>query len=154
MMHQAHESDGPGLEAIAFQVGGQRFCIEVLSVREIRGWSPATPLPNAPPYVLGVVNLRGTVLPVIDLGARLGLPPADPTERHVMIVVCLGDRLVGLLVDAVSEIVTLPDSAVQPTPDVVSDEVRALVKGVVSLDGGLASLIQLDCMLPQAAEAA
>ena len=116
--------------------------------------SPTTPLPNAPAYVMGVVNLRGTVLPVIDLGARLGLAPAEPTERHVIIVAWLGERLVGLLVDAVSEIVTLAGGALQPTPDVASDEVRSLVKGVLTLDDGLASLIHLDHVLPQAAEAA
>jgi purine-binding chemotaxis protein CheW len=146
--------DTAGQEVISFQLGAQRFCIEVLAVREIRGWTPTTPLPNAPAYVLGVVNLRGTVLPVIDLGARLGLTAAEPTERHVIIVVWLGERLVGLLVDAVSEIVTLAAGVLQPTPDIASDEVRALVKGVLTLDDGIASLIHLDHMLAQAAEAA
>lgn len=154
MTYQANDAKAGGQEVISFRLGDQRFCIEVLSVREIRGWTPTTPLPNAPAYVLGVVNLRGTVLPVIDLGARLGLSAATPTERHVIIVVRLGERLVGLLVDAVSEILNVPDDAVQPTPDIASDQVRDLVKGVLTLDGGLSSLVNLEQMLPQAVEAA
>jgi purine-binding chemotaxis protein CheW len=154
MTYLANDAKAAGQEVISFRLGDQRFCIEVLSVREIRGWTPTTPLPNAPAYVLGVVNLRGTVLPVIDLGARLGLAAATPTERHVIIVVRLGERLVGLLVDAVSEILNVPDEAVQPTPDIASEQVRDLVKGVLTLDGGLSSLVNLEQMLPQAVQAA
>jgi purine-binding chemotaxis protein CheW len=100
------------------------------------------------------VNLRGTEMPVIYHGAREGVSAATPTERHVIIVVRLGERLVGLLVDAVSEILNVPDDAVQPTPDIASDQVRDLVKGVLTLDGGLSSLVNLEQMLPQAVEAA
>ena len=136
-------------EVISFRVGGQEFCIEVLSVREIRGWTPTTPVPNAPSYVLGVVNLRGTVLPVLDLAARLGLPAATPSARHVIIVAWIGERLVGLLVDAVSEIVSIGDGMVQPVPDMASEAVRSVVKGMLTIDERLTSLILLDNLLPR-----
>ncbi len=78
-----------------------------MSVREIRGWTPATALPRAPGFVRGVINLRGVVLPIIDLADRLGFAPAEPTPRHVIIVAQTGRQIVGLLVDAVSDIIAM-----------------------------------------------
>src|SRR5208337_1829190 len=91
-------------ELIAFRVGRQEFCINVMMVREIRGWTAATSLPRSPRYVRGVINLRGAVLPIVDLAIRLGLPANEPTARNVIIVVQIGQQQVGLLVDAVSDI--------------------------------------------------
>jgi len=73
------DPSGHGRELISFRIGAQEFCIGVAVVREIRGWTQATPLPHAPSYVRGVINLRGTVLPIIDLAERLGLPASEPT---------------------------------------------------------------------------
>ncbi len=67
-------------ELIAFRIGDQEFSVNIMSVREIRGWTPATPMPHAPSYVLGVINLRGAVLPIVDLSIRLGMKPAEPTR--------------------------------------------------------------------------
>lgn len=142
-------------ELISFRVGSQEFCVDIMSVREIRGWSQATPLPHSPDYMRGVINLRGAVLPIIDLGARLGLGAAEPTARHVTIVVRIGDRTVGLLVEAVSDILTVTDHLVQATPDVACETVRAFVQGILAIDGRMISLISLDNILPdQAALAA
>uniref|UniRef100_UPI0028114691 chemotaxis protein CheW n=1 Tax=Phenylobacterium sp. TaxID=1871053 RepID=UPI0028114691 len=77
---------GLGQELISFRIGAQEFCVDIMDVREIRGWTPATAIPQAPAFVRGVINLRGAVLPILDLGARLGLGAADPTARHVIIV--------------------------------------------------------------------
>src|ERR1700761_8577950 len=109
-------------ELTSFRIGEQEFCVDIMSVREIRGWTPATPLPRTPDYVRGVINLRGAVLPIIDLAARLGLQTTETTARHVIMVVHLGGRTVGLLVDAVSDIVTITDDVVQPTPDIASEQ--------------------------------
>ena len=142
-------------ELIAFRIGEQEFCVDIMSVREIRGWTPATPLPRAPGYMKGVINLRGAVLPIIDLGARFGLRTSEPSERHVIMVAHVGGRMVGLLVDAVSDIIQLTDEALQPTPDVASEQVKSFVKGLFALDGRLISLIELDRIVPEAeAEAA
>jgi len=142
-------------ELIAFRIGEQEFCVDIMAVREIRGWTPATPLPRAPGYMKGVINLRGAVLPIIDLGARFGLRTSEPSERHVIMVAHVGGRMVGLLVDAVSDIIQLTDEALQPTPDVASEQVKSFVKGLFALDGRLISLIELDRIVPEAeAEAA
>ncbi|MBD7941225.1 chemotaxis protein CheW [Brevundimonas guildfordensis] len=147
---------GTDRELIAFRIGEQEFCVDIMSVREIRGWTPATPLPRSPAYMKGVINLRGVVLPIIDLGARFGLQTSAPTERHVIMVAHVGSRLVGLLVDAVSDIVQLSDAAIQPTPDVASEQVKSFVKGIFAVEGGrMISLIDLDHVLPESeAEAA
>lgn len=139
----------PLRELISFKIGEQEYCVDIMSVREIRGWTPATPLPRTPSFVKGVINLRGAVLPIIDLGARLGLTTSEPTARHVIMVVKVGERTMGLLVDAVSDIINLTDDAVQPTPDVACDTVRAFVKGLFAVDGRMISLISLDNVLPE-----
>ncbi len=141
-----------GRELIAFRIGQQEFCVDIMSVREIRGWTPATPLPQSPSYVRGVINLRGAVLPIVDLSARLGFPPAEATARHVIMVVQVGgqshSQVVGLLVDAVSDILTVTDDVVQPTPDVASDMAKMFVRGVLAVEGRMISLIALDAVLP------
>lgn len=144
----------PGRELIAFRVGEGEFGLDVMSVREIRGWTPATPVPGAPSYVRGVINLRGAVLPILDLAARLGLPPAEPGARHVTIVARIGHQTVGLLVDAVSDILSVSEGAIQPTPDAASEGVRALVRGLLAMDGRMIGIIALDRLLPRLAEAA
>ena len=137
-----------GRELISFRIGAQEFCVDIMEVREIRGWTPATALPQAPSFVRGVINLRGAVLPIVDLGARLGLGTADPTARHVIIVAQVQNQVVGLLVDAVSDILTVTDDMIQPTPDVASEMVRTFVRGLLAIDGRMVSFISLDRVLP------
>ncbi|MDH6235251.1 purine-binding chemotaxis protein CheW [Mesorhizobium soli] len=135
-------------ELIAFRIGEQEFCVDIMSVREIRGWTPATVLPQAPAYVRGVINLRGAVLPIVDLAARLGFAPPEPTVRHVIMMAQVGHQVVGLLVDAVSDILSVTDDAIQPTPDVASDMASSFVRGVLAIEGRMISLIALDNVLP------
>ena len=141
-------------ELIAFRVGKQEFCIDVMIVREIRGWTAATALPRAPRYVRGVINLRGAVLPIVELAVRLGLPSSEPTARNVIIVVQTGGQQIGLLVDAVSDILTATDTQIQPSPDVSSELVKSFVRGLLPVEGRMISLISLDQVLPPQAEAA
>jgi purine-binding chemotaxis protein CheW len=136
-------------ELISFRIEDQEFCVDIMAVREIRGWTPATPLPQSPAYICGVINLRGAVLPIMDLSARLGLARAEPTARHVIIVVKVGERLIGLLVDGVSDILLINDDIIQPAPDVACDRVRSFVRGLISLDGRMISLIALDRLIPE-----
>ena len=141
-------------ELIAFRIGVQEFCVDIMAVREIRGWTKATPLPHAPPFVRGVINLRGAVLPIVDLSERLGLGAAEPTHRHVIIVAQVAKQIVGLLVDAVSDILTVDTAAIQTPPDVASDRVRTFVRGLLAIDQRMVSLITLDRILPTAELAA
>ncbi len=148
MTEVAHTRGSNPQELITFRVGGQEFCVDVMSVREIRGWTPATPVPQAPSFVRGVINLRGTVLPIVDLAARLGFMPAEPTARHAIMVTQVHRQVVGLLVDGVSDIVTITDENIQPTPDVASEMAKTFVRGVIVLEGRLISLITLDSLIP------
>ena len=154
-MSEVTVATGAPREFIAFRVGVQEFCIDIMSVREIRGWTPAPALPHAPSYVRGVINLRGSVLPVVDLAERLGFPPTDASARQVIIVVQVGGQIVGLLVDAVSDILTLTNENIQPTPDVASDFVKSFVRGILAIDGRMIGVIELDSvMLSETEEAA
>lgn len=138
----------PSRELITFLIGKEEFSVDIMSIREIRGWTPATLLPNAPSFVRGVINLRGAVLSIIDLAARLGFPPAVPTARHVIIVVQIGNQVAGLLVDAVTGILTVKPESILPTPDVASDLARSFIKGMMAIDSRMISLIGLDHVLP------
>lgn len=149
-MTQIREQDATANnELIAFRLGGQEFCLDIMSVRDIRGWTPTTPLPHSSDYVKGVINLRGAVLPVVDLAARLGFPPAEPSARHVIIITQVGNQTIGLLVDAVSDILTVDSGSVQATPNVASELARAFMKGVIAMEGRMISLIALDSVLTQ-----
>ncbi len=136
-------------ELIAFRVGAQEFCVDIMAVREIRGWAPVTPLPHSPAFVRGVLNLRGAVLPIVDLATRLGLPAAEPTARHVIIMAQVCNQVIGLLVDAVSDILTVGDAAIQPPPEIASGRVRTFVQGLLAIEGRMVSLISLDHVLPR-----
>lgn len=135
-------------EFVAFHVGSQTYCIDIMAVREIRGWTPATPLPHAPGYVRGVINLRGAVLPVVDLAARLALPIKEPTARHAVIVVQNESQVVGLLVEAVSNIMMVSPDAIQPTPEVASDLSRSFIKGIVAGENEVISVLVIKNLLP------
>lgn len=137
-------------ELITFQVASQGFCVDIVKVREIRGWTPVTPVPMAPAHVCGVVNLRGAILPIIDLAARLGFPSSTPTARHAIMVCQAGDQVAGLLVDAVSDIVTVSEDAIQPTPDMASEAAQSLVTGLLTVEGRMLSLMALEEVFPKA----
>ncbi len=135
------DPSGHGRELISFRIGAQEFCIGVAVVREIRGWTQATPLPHAPSYVRGVINLRGAVLPIIDLAERLGLPASEPTPQHVIIVVEIGADMAGLLVSAVCGILTATEQMIQPTPDIASGSSKAYVQGLLTIENRMIGLL-------------
>jgi purine-binding chemotaxis protein CheW len=136
-------------ELIAFCIGEQEYCVDIMAVREIRGWSPATPLPQTPDYMRGVINLRGAVLPIMDLATRLGLAACETTVRSVIIVVKVDDRMVGLLVDAVSDILSVTQDLIQATPDVACDRVRSFIRGLITMEGRMISEIAIERLLPE-----
>jgi purine-binding chemotaxis protein CheW len=135
-------------ELIAFNIGAQEFCVDTTSVREIRGWTPTTVLPHAPAFVLGVVNLRGVVLPIVDLAMQLGFPPTEPTARHAIIVVEYGNQVAGLLVDGVSDIFTVGEEQIQPTPDIAAQTAKLFLRGVIALEGRLIGVVDISNLLP------
>lgn len=136
---------------IAFKLAGQDFCIDIGLVREIRGWTPATVLPHAPDYIAGVINLRGAVVAVVDLADRLGFGASVPTPRHVVIIALHQGRVVGLLADLVSDIVSADEGQMQPVPDLATDRARAFLTGMITFeDGRLLRKIDLAQILPVA----
>jgi purine-binding chemotaxis protein CheW len=148
-MAELSKADGSAAlrEMIAF-VCGQEYCVDVMSVREIRGLTPVIPIPHAPSYVRGMINLRGTVLPIIDLAERLGFQTVEPTACHAFLVVEIDDQLVGLLVEGVSDILTIDQNRIQPSPDAATAAVQCFVSGIVATEGHMISLIALNALLP------
>ncbi|PWE30555.1 chemotaxis protein CheW [Maritimibacter sp. 55A14] len=139
------------VEIVCFTVEEQDFCIEISHVLEIRGWTSTTTLPHAPEFVVGMMNLRGTVLPVVDLSLRLGFGKTEPGERHVIIIAQIDEKVVGFLVDGVSDIITVDEAEMQVAPDVSSARTQAFLRGVHSVDDKLVRAIDVREVLPQAA---
>ncbi len=137
------------IEFVSFSVADQLFCLEITQVREIRRWSPVTVLPHSPMDVLGVMNLRGAVIPIFDLGARFGLGETEKAERSVVIVASVEGQMVGLLVDSVSEILSVSNERIQETPDVRSETTSDFVQGVISLEEEMARVINLASVIAQ-----
>lgn len=136
------------IELLSFRLGGEEYSVDIMSVREIRGWTRATPLPHAPPFVRGVINLRGTVLPVVDLSVRLGMAPVKGDARNVIIVVQLGQQTAGLLVDAVSDILALPLSELQPPPDLAADTAHSYISALTIVEERMIRVLDLAAVLP------
>jgi len=130
------------LQLIAFSIGEQTYGVEITTVREIRAWNGATPLPNTREFVRGVINLRGTIVPIFDLRARFGEGVTSPTKNHVVVVMSVGDKWVGILVDAVSDILTVSKDEIHNVPEGNSIDTE-LLNGIVTHDSRMVGLIDL-----------
>ncbi|MCP4045225.1 MAG: purine-binding chemotaxis protein CheW [Gammaproteobacteria bacterium] len=135
-------------EFVTFRIGDQEFCVEMVSTRELRGWTPATALPNSPEYLVGVINLRGNILPILDLAARLGLPASTQDDRHVVIVVRINDKQFGILVDAVSDIISVGPEEIRPVPNVNTKAAEEFFKQVIVLEERIICQIELEHLQP------
>ena len=134
-------------EFVSFTVAGQAFCLKITQIREIRRWSPVTILPHAPADVLGVMNLRGAVIPIYDLSARFGLQQTEASERNVVIVVAVHGKPVGLLAESVSEIISINPEEIQETPQVDSRSTMEYIQGIISHDDTMVRIINLDAVI-------
>ena len=145
------ESDDASEEYLTFILAGEEYGLEILRVQEIKGWDQATAIPNTPDYVLGVINLRGTVVPIFDLRKRFNLEsiPFGPTT--VVIVVKIEEdgeeRTIGIVVDAVSEVYKLENSLVQPPPDFGSSISTDFVRGLATVGEKMIILIEVDQLI-------
>ncbi|WP_375227790.1 chemotaxis protein CheW [Roseobacter sp. S98] len=131
------------IELLTFQLADQEYSLDIMSVREIRGWTQTTPLPHAPSYMKGVINLRGTVLPVMDLSQRLGLKPNKHSDRNVIIVVSHEGTMTGLLVDAVSDIIAITENDLQPPPEVQTGSIPNVVSSLTLIDERMIRVLAL-----------
>lgn len=135
------------VEFVTFFTGGQSFSIDIRQVREIRRWSAVTPLPHAPAEVLGVMNLRGSVIPIFDLAVRFGLDRTPDNPRNVVVIAAHEAQTVGLLVESVSEILSVARDRIQETPDLRSDNSRQSIIGVIPVDDGMTRIIDLGAVI-------
>lgn len=135
-------------EFVIFLIGEQEYCIDIMSLREIRGATTPTALPDSPPYVKGVINLRGAVVPIIDLATRLGLTPSVQTDRSVIMITNIGEQLIGLSADAVLDILAINLETIQPTPAVQAQDGSRFVSGLVALNERMISVVDLVSILP------
>jgi len=147
---QTHEADHH--KYISFTLDRGEFCVDIMTVREIGGWSEPTPLPHAPHYVCGVINLRGTVLPIIDFAARIGAQKSnEENPRPVTIIMQVESRLFGIKVDSVSDILVLDKSKMQTLPDTSMDETHAFLNSIMALDDRMIRVVDPSSLCPPTA---
>ena len=136
---------------LTFMLGGEEYGVNILKVKEIRGWEEPTLLPNTAEYVLGVINLRGMVVPVMDLRRRFGMQKTEYDKTTVVVIVKVGfsgrERTIGMVVDAVSEVYNISDEMIMPSPDLggtISDE---YVKGLATIQEKMIILLDIDYLV-------
>lgn len=138
---------------LTVNLGNEEYGVDILAVREIRGWTPVTRIPQAPSYVLGVLNLRGAIVPVLDLRLRFGLTREEYTATTVCVIVMVAGRQFGIVVDAVSDVVEVAPGGVRPVPDMGTTVDTEYLKGLTSVGERMVLLLDVDRLLqPQDAQ--
>jgi purine-binding chemotaxis protein CheW len=122
---------------VAFRVGTADYVVPAAQVLHLESFETATHVPGAPPYVAGLVQVRGRVVPVVDLRSRFGLPPTEHVLAHRIVVIQLGARIAGLLVDAAREVIQLDEAGFQDAPELIKQQASGFVKGIVTVGGRL-----------------
>lgn len=150
-------TDGVGLDAnsndqyLTFIMADEEYGVDILAVQEIRGWESATPLPNAPPHIKGVINLRGTIVPIVDLRCCFGLPSIEYTAITVVIVLKVQsgktEKVMGIVVDAVSDVYALAEGDMRAAPDLGSSVNTDVIKGLVNVNDKMVILLEIDKLL-------
>jgi purine-binding chemotaxis protein CheW len=138
-------------QVLTFTLGEESYGVEILRVREIRGWSPVTRIPQAPPHVLGVLNLRGSIVPIVDLRMRFNLARAEYTPMTVIIVLAVesatGRREFGVVVDGVSDVVDIESSAMKPPPDLGAKVSTEFIEGLATVSGRMVIVLDIDRLI-------
>jgi purine-binding chemotaxis protein CheW len=138
-------------EFLTFRLGEESYGIEILKVQEIRGYETPTAIANAPAFIKGVVNLRGVIVPVLDLRIKFRLDHANYDEFTVVIILNVAGRVVGVVVDSVSDVLTLPAGAIRPTPEFSSATFDTrYITGLGSVDGGMLILLDIEKLMTSA----
>ena len=135
------------VQFISFAIGDDQYGVDIMAVREIKGWSEITHLPKQPEYVRGVLNLRGVIVPIIDLRCRFSQGLTEATALHIVIIVQIASRQVGLLADRVLDIVSFDTTQIQPVPRIADGSRVWFLSGLVTTDGGLIAVIDLANLL-------
>lgn len=143
----AHSADDPILQWVTFRLDDETYGVNVMQVQEVLRYTEIAPVPGAPSYVLGIINLRGNVVTVIDTRQRFGLAPAEVGDNTRVIVIEVDNQVVGILVDSVSEVVYLRQSEIEIAPNVGNTEAAKFIQGVCNKDGELLILVELERMM-------
>ena len=151
--HQNTQRSGETLEILAFRLNDQEFCVKTIAIREIRGWGAATPIPHAPADVVGVMNLRGAVIPIIDLALKLGMKHIAPTERSAIVVAEINGVAMGLVVDSVSDILTIDAALLQPVPNINVPGGASYSDGIIAQHDSMICFLNLQRMFDVGSEA-
>jgi purine-binding chemotaxis protein CheW len=140
-------------QLISFAIGDDQYGVDIMAVREIKGWTEITHLPKQPDYVRGVLNLRGVIVPIIDLRCRFGQGLTEATPLHIVIIVQIASKPVGLLADRVLDIVSLDEAQIQPVPRIAHASRVDFLSGLVTIEGTMIALIDLPNLLSMQFEA-
>ena len=139
-----------GSQYLTFRLGEEEYGVEILKVQEIKGYTAITPVPNTPAYLKGVMNLRGTIVPVVDLRAKFGMAETEYTAFTVIIVLTVGTKVMGLIVDAVSDVLNIPKTDIQATPDFGAQVDARFISGMAKAGDKLVVLLDIDRVLGEA----
>ena len=145
----AQSSDDPMLQWVTFRLDNETYGINVMQVQEVLRYSEIAPVPGAPSYVLGIINLRGNVVTVIDTRQRFGLDSSEVTDNTRIVIIEADKQVVGILVDSVAEVVYLRQSEIETAPNVGNDESAKFIQGVCNKNGELLILVELDKMMTE-----
>ena len=140
-------SAAPQTQFISFAIGDDQYGVDIMAVREIKGWSDITHLPKQPEYVRGVLNLRGAMVPIVDLRCRFGQGLTETTPLHIVIIVQIGGRQVGLIGDRVLDIVSVDANQIQSVPRTAQGAGSDFLSGLVTNDNTMIALIDLPSLL-------
>ena len=152
-MSQSFSDGNAATQYLTVNLADEEYGFDILAVREIRGWTSVTRIPQAPGYVLGVLNLRGAIVPVLDLRLRFGLSREEYTGTTVTVIITVAGRLFGIVVDAVSDVLDVEENNVRPVPDMGTAVDTEYLKGLTSIGERMVLLLDADKLLqPQDAQ--
>lgn len=140
-------TDSDQREVLVFTLGGEEYAVDILKVQEIRGYSNVTRIANVPEFIKGVTNLRGAIVPIVDLRLKFALGEADYADHTVVIVLNIGERVVGMVVDSVSDVIALSSEHVKPAPEFGGQMNTAYLEGLASIDDRMLILIDAEAMM-------
>lgn len=132
---------------VTFMLGNEKYGVSVMKVQEVLRYSDIAPVPGAPPYVLGIINLRGNVVTVVDTRQRFGLMPKETDESSRIVIIDVQGQVIGMLVDSVAEVVDLKESDIESAPDVGNEDSSKFILGITNFNQELLILIDLDKLL-------
>ena len=131
---------------LSFTIGNETYGINIMTVKEIKGWTETMPLPNSPEFMRGVLNLRGLIVPIFDLRTRFGLGVTEANEKNVIIILSAGERIIGILVDTVSDILDSSNDEIKPAPKMDNNPRDAFIGGIISVGERMVILLDVNSL--------